>query len=66
VPGRSDILFHTGNTINDSNGCIIVGAQFGEIAGHRAILYSRATFDRLMLAINDSGVIPLLIREAYL
>ena len=28
VPGRSEILFHKGNMMEDSHGCIIVGEQF--------------------------------------
>ena len=30
VPGRTDILFHTGNDENDSDGCILVGLGFSE------------------------------------
>jgi hypothetical protein len=29
VPGHERILFHRGNTENDSDGCILLGLQFG-------------------------------------
>lgn len=28
VPGRTNILFHAGNTVDDTHGCILVGRQF--------------------------------------
>lgn len=28
VPGRSEILFHAGNTFSDSHGCILVAEKF--------------------------------------
>lgn len=28
VPGRSDIIFHTGNSLSDTAGCILLGSGF--------------------------------------
>ncbi len=41
VEGRSAILFHAGNTIRDSRGCILLGRQFGLLKGAPALLSSR-------------------------
>ncbi len=41
VKGRSHILFHSGNTIEDSRGCILLGTSFGKIGKTPAILSSR-------------------------
>lgn len=38
---RTHILFHSGNTIDDSTGCIILGKSCGVIEGKRAVLNSR-------------------------
>ena len=43
VPGRSDILLHTGNTMSDSKGCIIVGQSFTE----NSVLTSILTMEKL-------------------
>jgi hypothetical protein len=64
VNGRSGILFHTGNTVEDSKGCILVGASFGFL-GRRAVISSRATFDRLIRELGDAPEVPLKIRECY-
>lgn len=41
VGSRTHILFHKGNTINDSTGCIILGRECGVIEGKRAVLDSK-------------------------
>lgn len=41
VPNRSHILLHAGNTSDDTQGCILVGLQFGELKGRPAILRSK-------------------------
>lgn len=47
VPGRSAILFHAGNTIVDSQGCVLVGL---EIAGS-SVLKSQDALAHLRLTL---------------
>jgi len=48
VPGRSYILFHTGNIVGHTSGCIILGQYWGKLYGDRAVLNSGGTFRRFM------------------
>lgn len=43
VPGRTHILFHKGNTLDDTQGCILVAEEFG------------GTFDRPVLVASQRG-----------
>lgn len=49
VPGRSQILFHAGNTPEDTEGCILVGLERAEYEPR--ILQSRAALAKLMGAL---------------
>lgn len=56
VPDRSHILFHAGNTLNDTQGCILLGMQFAKIEGKSAIVRSRDAMGRFinyLLGQND-------------
>lgn len=67
VPGRSNILFHPGNKVEDTAGCILLGQYFGKLAAvpeNRAILNSGATFSRFLNAVNEIEF-HLTIKEAY-
>ncbi len=48
VPDRSHILLHTGNTEEDTHGCILVGESFGRLNGRPAVLSSKDGFRELM------------------
>jgi len=45
VPGRTHILFHAGNTEEDTLGCILPGKYHGRLGVKRAVLDSRNTFN---------------------
>lgn len=44
VPGFEFILIHWGNTISDTEGCLIIGDKIGVVNQKDAVLNSRATY----------------------
>lgn len=48
VPGRDHILFHAGNVMEDTHGCILLGEYEGKLKGDRAVLNSGNTFRRFL------------------
>ena len=48
VPDRTAILFHKGNTEDDTAGCILIGEQFESLNGKTAILHSGKGFREFM------------------
>jgi len=54
VQGRTYILMHRGNIpLKDSQGCILVGEKFEDVAGRDAIQESRKGFDELMNTVPN-------------
>lgn len=65
VKVRSEILFHVGNTIADSKGCILIGTGYGLISsGVRGVVASRQAMDRFLEATKDNDSLSLEIISA--
>jgi len=65
VADRSKILFHTGNTDDNTEGCIILGANFGTLSEDLAVLNSRITMRKFMQRLCNTDKFMLTIREAW-
>lgn len=65
VPGRSNILFHAGNTAGDTAGCILLGQYPDKLRGDRAVRNSGATFKRFLIELEGSDGVHLTISEVY-
>ncbi|MEA3313535.1 MAG: DUF5675 family protein [Caldisericota bacterium] len=65
VPGRSHVLFHSGNFVASTAGCVLLAQYFGKLQGNRAILNSGATFKKFMEIMKDVDTFNLTIRECY-
>jgi len=65
VPGRSGILFHSGNFAGDekeglktdSKGCILPGQRFGKLSGQKAVLSSRSALKGFEAALGRQDFI---------
>ncbi len=55
VPGRSEILIHTGNTPDHTLGCVLVGMKAGMLANKRAVLSSRIALSDLNSEAPERG-----------
>lgn len=52
VPGRTHILFHAGNVVDHTQGCIILGQHFGKLHDQRAVLNSGHTFQQFLNTVG--------------
>ena len=58
VKGRSDILIHSGNVVNDTLGCILVGLFAGSADdSDTSMIYNSRTAMAVLLALIDKEVI---------
>lgn len=62
VYNRTLILFHIGNTIKDSKGCILLGSEFGRLKDKKAVLASRKAFKKFMNTLDSIDEFALVIR----
>jgi len=64
VEGRFNILFHRGNSTEDTEGCILIGEQFEVINGKQMILHSGNGFDEFMRILKGYNEFDLEIVNA--
>lgn len=55
VPNRSAILFHIGNTHEDTRGCILVGFDMRVVGGEASVLNSAAAIRAMREQIGSNG-----------
>ena len=65
VPNRSNILFHRGNVLDHTEGCIILGGQLGKLQGDRAVLNSGTTFTKFLNRLKSYKQFNLIIKESW-
>ena len=61
VPGRTNILFHKGNVVDDSLGCVLLGSEYGALKDQRAVLNSSKAFFTFMKRLEGLNHFPLQI-----
>lgn len=52
VPGRTHCLWHAGNVVENTEGCVIVARKFGLLGERRAVLNSGDTLVQFMKIMN--------------
>ena len=55
VPGFEFILIHWGNTVDDTEGCLLVGQTMGVIGGKVAVLNSQMAYLRLYDKVKEAA-----------
>jgi hypothetical protein len=63
VKGRTGILFHTGNLMTHSAGCVLIGEQFETLGGKPAILASKKGFTEFMTRLGNVDEFELIIKD---
>lgn len=54
VPGRTHVLFHAGNTIEDTQGCILVAEEFSGTSSKPMLVSSRRGFLEFMTLLDNA------------
>ncbi len=66
VPNRTHVLFHSGNTIEDTQGCILLGEEFSGTWDRPMIVSSRRGFLEFMRYLDGALEFDLVIYEPEL
>lgn len=64
VPERSHILFHSGNTLEDTHGCILVGEEFSGTWDKPTLASSQRGFTEFLNLLDGVNAFELNVLEA--
>lgn len=53
VPGRTHILFHKGNDLDDTEGCVMVAEEFSGTFDHPMVVSSQRGYGEFMALLKD-------------
>jgi len=65
IPERTGVLFHPGNSVTDTEGCIILAQYWGKLHGNRAVLNSGNTFKEFLKIMEPFEMFHLTISTHY-
>lgn len=65
VQDRSHILFHKGNTLDDTQGCILVAEEFSGTFDHPMIVSSERGFKEFLSLLDGRHNFTLVVTEAH-
>lgn len=65
IPGRTKVLFHAGNFVKNTEGCILLARKFGVLRKGRGVLNSGETFKQFMEIMDGVDEFHLTIVEHY-
>ena len=63
VPNRSHVLFHKGNTVDETHGCILVAEEFSGTFDHPMLASSARGFGELMQLMEGQMAFELTVME---
>lgn len=65
VETRDKILFHAGNILKHTKGCVIMGQHIGKLKEDRAVMNSGKTFRKFLELMEGVEEFKLTIKEVY-
>lgn len=65
VWGRDNILFHAGNIVDHTKGCVLLAEHYGKLRGDLAVLNSGETFHRFMSTTTMFDSLLITVVESF-
>lgn len=65
VPNRTGIMFHAGNYVHETRGCILVGNQIKKSTTEVRLVNSRCAFQNLLQNIADKSAELTILEKDY-